>query len=160
VISLHPGWNILLSWQSTLFAIAALTVLAFAGAPGSGAVHVAQAQPAAGSNRGDDIVIQIGSADNGGTKSLRVGELFQVTLPENPTTGYRWELHAPAGPVLEVVDDSFARPTTGLIGAGGLHSWRFKALREGLAVLTIDNRRSWEPSPIGAFKVTIDVKAQ
>lgn len=138
----------------------ALTAVAFLGATVSGAVHSAQAQSAAGSNRDSKIVIQIGSADNGGERSLRVGEQFEVALPENPTTGYRWELHTPVSPALELVGDSFAPPTSGLIGAGGLHSWRFEALKEGLAVLTIDNRRSWEPAPVGTFKVTIDVKAR
>ena len=135
-----------LSRRATLFFIVALAAVTFCGATKS--------------KTGNDIVIQIGNADNGGKRELRVGDLFEVTLPENPTTGYRWQLHSPVGPVLEVEDDSFAGPSSGMIGAGGLRSWRFRVLKEGLAHLVIDNRRSWEPSPIGTFEVTIEANAQ
>lgn len=105
-------------------------------------------------------MIEIGEADNGGECSLQIGDVMELTLAENPTTGYRLALRAPVGPVLEVTADSFAHPSTGLIGAGGLHSWRFRALEEGRVVLAIDNRRSWEPTPVGTFKITIDVRAR
>jgi inhibitor of cysteine peptidase len=146
MMSLRQCPKTFLSRRATLFFIVALAAVTFCGATKS--------------KTGTDIVIQIGNADNGGKRELRVGDLFEVTLPENPTTGYRWQLHSPVGPVLEVEDDSFAGPSSGMIGAGGLRSWRFRVLKEGLAHLVIDNRRSWEPSPIGTFEVTIEANAQ
>lgn len=104
-------------------------------------------------------MIKIDNADNGGKAELRVGDLFEVQLSENPTTGYRWQLNLPVGPVLEVEDNSFAASSAGMVGAGGLHNWRLKALQEGVALLKIENRRSWEPQPVGTFEVTIEVKA-
>jgi len=150
-----------LSQGAKLFLLTAFTVAVLCGPAVSGdATRLAQARSEADSNMGHDIVIQIGNADNGGKRKLRVGDVFEVTLPENPTTGYRWQLHSPVGPVLEVEDDSFAGPSSGMIGAGGLRSWRFRVLREGLAHLVIDNRRSWEPAPIGTFEVTIEANAR
>jgi inhibitor of cysteine peptidase len=150
-----------LSRRTKLFLMVAFAVAVFCGPAISGdAPRLAQAGSAAEGNTGHDIVIQIGNADNGGRRDLRVGDRFEVTLPENPTTGYRWQLHSPVSPILEVEDDSFAGAAPGRVGAGGLRSWRFRTLKVGLARLVIDNRRSWEPAPIGTFEVTIDVKAQ
>jgi inhibitor of cysteine peptidase len=149
-----------LTQRAKLFFIGASAAVAFCGAALSGGgVDLARAQSPT-TSKGSDVVTRIGNADNGGKKELRVGDQFEVALPENPTTGYRWQLHTPVGPVLEVEDDSFVGSAPGLIGAGGLRSWRFRALKAGLAHLTIDNRRSWEPAPIGTFEVTIEVTAQ
>ena len=104
-------------------------------------------------------MIKLNNGDNGGKVELRVEESIEVQLPENPTTGYRWQLNLPVGPVLEVEDNLFARPYSGTVGAGGLHNWRFSALQEGIILLKIENRRSWEPQPVGTFEVTIEVKA-
>lgn len=125
-------------------------------APDCGGDDLAQARPATQSTLGDNGVIEIGDADNGGKKELRVGDLIEVSLPENPTTGYRWQLHSPVSPVLEAEADTFAGPQSGLIGAGGVHRWRFKAVKAGVVRLTIDSRRSWEPAPVATFAVTID----
>ena len=101
-------------------------------------------------------MLKINNADNGGKAELRVGELVEVQLSENPTTGYRWQLHLPVGPVLELKDDSFVG-LQGAYGAGGLRSWRFRAVQEGAVLLEIENKRSWEPGPVETF--TIEVKA-
>jgi inhibitor of cysteine peptidase len=103
-------------------------------------------------------MLKINNADNGGKAELRVGESVEVQLSENPTTGYRWQLHLPVGPVLELKDDSFMGPQRAY-GAGGLRSWRFRAVQEGVVLLEIENQRSWEPEPVETFTVAIEVKA-
>ena len=95
---------------------------------------------------GSDKVIKIGAADNGG-ESGSGRDQFEVTLPENPTTGYRWQLHAPVNPALSVEGNSYVAAAPGLIGSGGLRSWRFRALKEGAVGLVIENGRSWELGP-------------
>lgn len=102
-------------------------------------------------------MIKINNTDNGGKEELRIGEAFEVQLSENPTTGHRRQLHLPVGPVLEVKDNSFVG-SHGAYGAGGLRIWRFRAVQEGVALLAIENRRSWEPQPVATFEVTIEVK--
>jgi inhibitor of cysteine peptidase len=144
----------------------ALLVLAGATAFFCGAALVgvpidpARAQVFSRKSEGTDRMVQIEATDNGGEKTIRVGDSFELRLPENPSTGYRWLIHEPVGPVVEVEDNSFVLSAPGLPGAGGLRSWRFRAMQTGRALLTLENRRSWEPAPIGAFAVTIDVTAQ
>jgi inhibitor of cysteine peptidase len=104
-------------------------------------------------------MIKINDADNGGKAEPRVGESFEVQLPENPTTGYVWHLHLPVDPFLEVEEDSFAG-SQGAYGIGGLRRWRFRALQEGVITLEIEHRRSWEPKAVETFKVTVEVKAR
>jgi inhibitor of cysteine peptidase len=108
-------------------------------------------------------MLKLTNADNGGKAELRVGESFELQLSENPTTGYRWRLPSPLapsplGPLFEVEDDSFAGPQ-GTFGAGGVRVWRLRAVLAGVTHLVIENRRSWEPQPVGTFEVAIDVKA-
>ncbi|MGO9675142.1 MAG: protease inhibitor I42 family protein [Methylocella sp.] len=142
------------------FFILALAAAALNGAAVSGCgVDLARAQsPAPGD--GGDVALRIGAADNGGAKQLRVGDQFEMALPENPSTGYRWQLHAPIDPALAVEGDSYAATAPGLIGSGGLRNWRFRALKQGAAHLVIDYRRSWEPAPVESFAITIDVRAK
>ncbi len=144
--------------QTRLFLAAALAA-GVAAPVRADAVDPPQPKNAAGGAMGNNVVIKLGDADNGARRELRVGEEFEVALPENPTTGYRWQLHSPLGPALDVENNSFVGSSSGLIGAGGLRRWRFRALKAGVAVVTIDNRRSWEPAPVATFEVTIDVKA-
>ncbi|HEY8138862.1 MAG TPA: protease inhibitor I42 family protein [Methylocystis sp.] len=104
-------------------------------------------------------MLELDNTNNGGEVEFRVGDTFELRLSENPTTGYRWFLSAPVGPVLEIEDDSFTGARQGAVGAGGARVWRFRAAREGVVRLELENRRSWEPRGVATFAVAIDVKA-
>ena len=68
------------------------------------------------------------AADDMTTVEVSVGERFTVSLQENPTTGYEWDMIA--GPGLALVGDEFVAPSPSpspLEGAGGTHSWVFRA---------------------------------
>jgi inhibitor of cysteine peptidase len=101
---------------------------------------------------------EITEAHGGSEQHLTIGETFELRLGENPTTGYRWELESPGGPVLELVQDSFA-PGEHAIGAGGERHWVFRAVQAGLARLELSQRRSWEARGVRSFAVTIRVGA-
>lgn len=79
---------------------------------------------------------------NGRQLDLSVGQRFEVSLPENPTTGFRWTFESNGGPVCALVSDSFVS-SAGPPGAGGLHHWEFEATRDGRADLRLAYRRSW-----------------
>src|SRR5450756_527596 len=49
------------------------------------------------------------AADDGATVAASVGEQFTVSLEENPTTGYEWDMKA--GPGLTLVGDEFVGPS-------------------------------------------------
>lgn len=80
-------------------------------------------------------VIELGAADDGRSVELRPGQVVVLRLPENPTTGYRWE--APAG--LALLADSF-EPGGAAAGAAGLRVLRFEA---GAGSYRFDLRRPW-----------------
>ena len=132
-------------------------ILTLAAAALSGGLDPARAQSPAPDR---EVALKIGAADNGGAKQVRIGDAFEVTLAENPSTGYQWTLHAPLDPALAVEGNSYVASAPGLIGSGGLRSWRFRAVKAGIAHLVIDDKRGWEPVPVESFSIAIDVKAK
>lgn len=92
---------------------------------------------------------------------IKVGPLesFEVELPENPTTGYRWQLASELGTALQLEDDSFQAGNEAVCGAGGVRRWRFRAGSEGATELAIHRRRSWEHRAAETFNVTIRVES-
>ncbi len=75
---------------------------------------------------------------------LKIGENTTVSLPENPTTGYSWNVSVTDG--LAIVRDQFIGPEdTQRVGAGGTHEWILEAIAEGNQTFTGVYRRPWEP---------------
>jgi inhibitor of cysteine peptidase len=102
---------------------------------------------------------EIAKADTGKKLDVRIGEFLKLRLPENPTTGYRWQLLASGSPTLQLTEQSFA-PSTASVGAGGMRSWVFRAELEGITRLELEQRRSWERQAVDRFNVTIAVSQQ
>lgn len=71
-----------------------------------------------------------------------VGSRITITLDENPTTGYRWNVTSSAG--LQYVNETFIAPETEVVGAGGVHQWQYVAAEPGSAEFTAIYRRPWE----------------
>ena len=87
---------------------------------------------------------------------LPVGEAFEVRLPENPTTGFRWNFSSSGEPACELLDNSFEivadRP-----GRGGSHSWQFRVAQAGHGIIELVYRRSWERDKTPARKFALHV---
>lgn len=108
------------------------------------------------------------SLDNGRSLEICPGSQIQLTLAENPSTGYRWSL-APLDPALVelVSEQSQPRPagTPGQaqpVGSPGQVVFRFKALRPGRTDISLKHLRSWEGdrSSIDRFRVGLHIQAQ
>jgi inhibitor of cysteine peptidase len=95
--------------------------------------------------------------DDGGEFELKLGESFEIRLPENPTTGYRWRSGPSVPAQLEVVDEGYDASGAAM-GGGGVHHWRLRAVREGQAAVELEYRRSWENRPVDTFRMTLNVK--
>jgi inhibitor of cysteine peptidase len=108
-------------------------------------------------DKGGNSMVEINKTQSGADVEVILGEPFEVRLPENPTTGFRWKIHASGAPTVEVEADSF-QPPDGAVGAGGTHRWRFRTAQAGVATLEMDYGRSWEQRPAETFRVTIHVK--
>lgn len=81
---------------------------------------------------------------------VRVGGEFTIALESNPSTGYSWQPTYEMD-LLQLVEREFEQKkgTSGLVGAGGTESFRFKALQQGSTEITLTYRRSWEEQSEG-----------
>jgi inhibitor of cysteine peptidase len=103
------------------------------------------------------MTLDLGPADAGTHRSARVGDRAEVRLPENPTTGYRWQI-ASDDSRLRLVDDRFEGAQAPR-GAGGVRVLVFEAVQAGSASLRLTKSRSWESGkPIEEFAVDLDVQ--
>jgi inhibitor of cysteine peptidase len=82
--------------------------------------------------------------DNGTTVRIESRDIITVRLPENPTTGYRWNITT--GPGLTTLDDTYiySDPSGRMTGAGGVRFLTLKPERAGTQFLTAVYKRSWE----------------
>ena len=105
---------------------------------------------------GDRKVLQVDENSNGDQISLATGEMLEVCLSENRTTGYKWSLES-GGDVCAVVNDKFQPGQAA--GDPGNHCWRFRAERAGSASIELSYRRTWgeEKTPARTFKLTVRV---
>lgn len=78
--------------------------------------------------------------------SLGVGDSLLLTLPSNPTTGFRWVLRDGADTVLESLGpEVYSNPEdAGLVGSAGLSTWRFSVKHVGSGHLRLTYQRPWE----------------
>ncbi|MFO7610906.1 MAG: protease inhibitor I42 family protein [Clostridia bacterium] len=90
--------------------------------------------------------------------TLKPGQLIDIKLDENPSTGYSWSVSISNDSVVEVARDYFAEGLP-IIGGGGEHIWKIRGLEKGVATLTFSYSRSWEEnSTIEEKTFTIKVK--
>lgn len=105
--------------------------------------------------------VKVGAADNGKEITLKQGQTLAVALEANPTTGYNWLLASePDTTVLSVVGDQFEAPGVDRVGAGGVTTWRFRALAAGETSFQLGYARSWEEGvePLETFSLRVVVR--
>ena len=93
--------------------------------------------------------------DSGSERLVHVGEEIQISLPETPTTGYRWRPDVDSA-ALRQTHDSYEGDVAPR-GAGGARVMRFVALRPGNVVLRLVKRRSWDEKGADDFIVQLRV---
>ncbi|AZL67265.1 protease inhibitor I42 family protein [Pseudomonas oryziphila] len=93
---------------------------------------------------------------------LQVGQTMTLTLPSNPSTGYRWLLQNPAPEILRVLGpEVYSTPEeAGIVGSGGTSTWRFQAKAAGEGHLILVYQQPWAPEvrPVQTFDCAIRVK--
>ena len=107
-------------------------------------------------------VVSLDDADDCSPLKLTQGQELVLTLPSNPTTGFRWELRNPAAGVLRRLGpEVYSNPDdNGLVGSGGESTWRFRADASGDDRLELVYRRPWEKDaePAESFSCAIQVR--
>lgn len=97
--------------------------------------------------------------------TITLGQIANVTLKSNPSTGYSWTLIDPKSEKLKVADfaGEYEAAQTGLIGASGVQVFRIscsEACNESdIFKLIFEHKRIWEASQITLKTVTAKVEA-
>ncbi|MFA7682328.1 MAG: protease inhibitor I42 family protein [Candidatus Peribacteraceae bacterium] len=90
--------------------------------------------------------------------SASVDETFTIALESNPTTGFSWQYEADDAYV-ELVDEVYEQGgAPGIVGAGGVQTFTFRAVAAGETVITLKYMRPWEsvqPLETRIYTVTI-----
>jgi inhibitor of cysteine peptidase len=106
-------------------------------------------------------MIQVDRSYNGRQVTLAVGEVVEISLAENPTTGFRWDLKVKPEPACTLLKSTF-EPATGPPGKGGTHRWQFQAVRSGSGEIVLVYRRPWEQNtpPGQTFRLSVRVRKE
>ena len=93
------------------------------------------------------------------TQSVKVGELITIKLPENPTTGFNWEIKEINKKILELAEAEFEAGEGEQIGGGGTKIFKFKPKSPGSTIIKLILKRISDPddSAIQHFEATIIV---
>ncbi|MDF3931477.1 protease inhibitor I42 family protein [Pseudomonas citronellolis] len=93
---------------------------------------------------------------------LHTGQELVLTLPSNPTTGFRWEVRDPASGVLASLGpEVYSNPEdNGLVGSAGESTWRFRVTGAGEGRLQLAYHRPWEAevAPERTFDCALKVR--
>ena len=88
---------------------------------------------------------------------VAVGDEFDITLDENPTTGFRWRVTSDGSPACALARDEFNAPNEARPGQGGSHTWQFRAVRAGPGQIQMSYARGVEGSASRDFTLRVRV---
>ena len=97
--------------------------------------------------------------DNGSQAEIRPGESIRISLPENATTGFSWEIDRYEEACLEATSREPSYPATGAVGSAGRVAFTFKGKKPGQGEIVLVHHRPWEKNqpPIAEFRIRIRV---
>jgi predicted secreted protein len=95
----------------------------------------------------------------GTAQVLSVGDMLEVRLPGNPTTGYLWQT-ASAPSLLRQQGEPVHHSDSQRIGAGGVTSFAFSATAAGDGILELIYHRPWEQNSPPLKTCSIQLKLQ
>ena len=103
---------------------------------------------------------QLTEADAGRLVELRVGDILEVTLPGNPTTGFQWEVGAIDTTTLRPMGEPKFEPSNNAVGSGGKVTLGFAALAIGQTELKLIYHRPFEKNvaPAQTFEVNVTIR--
>jgi inhibitor of cysteine peptidase len=96
--------------------------------------------------------------DNGKRIELSASEPLELSLAENPTTGFRWSF-VDLAPSVRVADDSYNLEGEATPGAAANHRFRLEFSDAGEYEIALRLWRDWEgeASTLDRYAVTVDV---
>jgi predicted secreted protein len=94
------------------------------------------------SNSNSVMTVFVNSTSNGDILTIPANQRVLVSLNENPTTGYMWNVTVSKG--LSIVSNTYILPNTTLIGAGGIREWVLAPDTVGTYTFKAAYIRPWE----------------
>jgi inhibitor of cysteine peptidase len=95
---------------------------------------------------------------SGESVSVGVGQHFAIELDSNPTTGFSWQLSAPPGAQVTLIDEDYTPTGPQTAGSGGVQRFTFEAAATGTTSLAFAYVRPWETGVAPANTATFPVK--
>jgi inhibitor of cysteine peptidase len=102
-------------------------------------------------------MLTIDQSYDGRSVDMAVGQVIELRLPANPTTGFSWGVEAGGGPACVVEEGPAAAPGR-VPGQGGEHAWHIRGVQLGSCHIALAYRRPWETAAGPARTFTIDVR--
>lgn len=97
--------------------------------------------------------IPLNETFNGQKVTVQPGDIIELQLEENPTTGYIWETSGVDNSEFELMAADYALYSTAGIGGGGKRTFRFKVIKPG-GRLKLENKQSWSGDVYKIFEVS------
>jgi len=103
-------------------------------------------------------MVTFNDANDGSTVNVSWTSKFAITLEENPTTGYSWNMTLSPG--LELVSTNYIEKphATGMVGVGGTRTWIIQANDIGSQKVTAIYKRPWEATTGNENSYSLTVK--
>jgi inhibitor of cysteine peptidase len=87
----------------------------------------------------------VGPEDSGTSVRVGIGQVLEVSLESNPSTGYSWQVVEVPEFLTQTGEPEFQTEASGdVVGAGGTETLRFTADGSGTGTLRLEYRRPWE----------------
>jgi inhibitor of cysteine peptidase len=97
--------------------------------------------------------------DNGKVIHLAKGQVLQLSLSTNPSTGYNWQfVKEPRGKALKFITSYPETPTSALVGAPVMEHSFFYAVKAGETAIDLEYVRSWETGAARNFYVKVKIR--
>ena len=104
--------------------------------------------------------ISLTDADQNRSIKVPRGAVFSISLKENPTTGFNWQLQPFPKNLLALDSDHYALAAESGVGGGGIRRFQFRAVSAGSATIRLRYRRAWEPASRSAREFTIEISVE
>ena len=92
----------------------------------------------------------------GGCGKNKEAQNLELKLDENPTTGYTLSYEIKDKDIVSVASDEYKADDTDKTGAGGVHTYVIKGLKEGETTITFTSAQDWDGGEKGDVK-TVEV---
>jgi predicted secreted protein len=96
-------------------------------------------------------------ADKGGDVQMKVGDVLEVRLNSNPSTGYMWYVHPKSTTLLRLNGQTQTEATEPGVGRPIVQVFTFEAKRRGDGILLLRYVRSWEKPALGEEQFNLHV---